>query len=99
VTVKEFLFVKLMEEAAEIQHATAKLLQFGAEQRWIAEGPTNAEQLRTEINDLLAIVDMLEEARFIPQMARRDLMMAMLEKRCKVEAYRKRSEYLGCVQP
>lgn len=46
--------VRATEEAAELQKEVAKALRFGIENRYPAEGPTNAEKIRAELDDLHA---------------------------------------------
>ena len=66
---QEHLYLKLMEECAEVQQRVSKLLQFGPEESQrtaptnlrgdsVPEG-TNRERLQEEINDLVAIVHLL----------------------------------------
>ena len=56
---QEHLMTILTEECSEVQQAITKALRFG-----LNEGRditcTNAERLRAELNDLLAMVEMLE---------------------------------------
>ncbi len=59
----EHLLTILTEECAEIQQAATKILRFGPDEgRDIAaiEYGNNAQRLRYEINDMIAMVEMLE---------------------------------------
>ena len=68
---QQFLLTKLAEEASEIVKASLKSQQFGLELK-LADGDivcTNKQLIHNEINDLLAIVEMLNEEynfQFVP---------------------------------
>ena len=57
----EHLFVCLTEEAAEISQAACKIQRFGPDNSETTTTKTNIEQLTTEINDLVAILELLSE--------------------------------------
>lgn len=57
----DHLLVILMEECAEVQYATSKVLRFGLDDHPPGGGPTNGERLIRELVDLGAVVGMLEE--------------------------------------
>jgi len=60
----EHLLTILMEECAEVQQAASKIKRFGADEgRDIAakEYGNNTERLRYEINDLIAMIEMIED--------------------------------------
>ncbi len=54
----EHLMTILTEECAEVQQATTKALRFGLNEGRDIEA-TNADRLRAELNDLWAVVEML----------------------------------------
>lgn len=54
----DYYFMLLAEEAAEIAQAALKCVRFTPE--YTHEGLTNLERLRTEIADLMTILDLLE---------------------------------------
>lgn len=86
---KEHLLVILMEECAEFQQAIAKVLRFGLFSEY--EGVENLQQIRFELNDILAIIAMLNEESIII-----DMNVEMMErKKEKVEKYLKLSKELG----
>jgi len=60
-TKEEFLLVNLIEECAEIQHAASKAIRFGSNNEYF--GVTNMQKLDEEFNDLLAIIELLKEAK------------------------------------
>ena len=58
----QFLFMKLMEEASEIALIASKINQFGLDSNNNgALDLTNKEELFKELNDLIAIVTLLNE--------------------------------------
>ena len=61
----EHLLTCLMEECAEIQKAAAKALRFGLDDHAPDSGSTNADDISTEIIDLLAVIEMLKEENII----------------------------------
>lgn len=58
---QQLLLTKLAEECVEVAHAALKAQQFGFEDRHPRKIFTKAERLHQELNDLLAIVGMLNE--------------------------------------
>lgn len=92
-TKKEQLLVILMEECAEVSQRASKILRFGLKDSKGSEPGqpyTNEERLLYEVNDLLAVLDMIFEHR--PSYSSP---MAQYEKRKKVEEYLKLSKKLG----
>jgi len=67
--VKEHLLACLAEECAEIAHVCSKSLRFGLEDINPLDptGPNNRDWLVNEINDLAAVVILLQEQKIIPQ--------------------------------
>lgn len=60
-TYEQFLLCKLAEECNEVAQDALKTQQFGFESFHPDTGMTNTEYLTNELNDLLAILEMLEE--------------------------------------
>jgi len=58
---EEYLLICLAEEAAEIQQAITKWLRFGKSDVHPKTGIENVEELRLELQDFIAILDMLAE--------------------------------------
>lgn len=56
------LLICLAEECAEVQHAVAKALRFGLDDGYPGAASTNAQDIAREFADVLAVVEMLEEA-------------------------------------
>ncbi len=64
----EYLLTCLAEEAAEVTQEASKCLRFGATEVYAPIGFSNAERLRREINDLCAIIYLLQsEGIFDPE--------------------------------
>lgn len=87
----EHLLIILAEECAEVQQAATKALRFGLhEQRDL---PTsNYDRLRAELNDIWAVVEMVEHACDVSLEKQYDAIKAKQE---KVEKYLKYSYELG----
>jgi hypothetical protein len=60
-TRQEHLFLKLMEECAEVQHRVSKLLQFGSDEIQEGQSSNNSQRLRAELDDLFSTTRLLEE--------------------------------------
>lgn len=58
----EHLLTCLAEECAEVQQAVSKALRFGMDDGRPESQTTNAQDIARELVDVLAIVEMLEEA-------------------------------------
>ena len=98
-TEREHLFLKLMEECAEVQHRISQLLQFGPDEIQAGKAETNIERLRAETIDLLVVLDMLETAGYIQKISHRDFQTAAINKREKIAKYPELSRSLGTVMP
>lgn len=59
-TSTEHLLVCLSEECAEVQQAIAKALRFGLPNSGHEGTETNLERLNCEVNDLCAVINMLD---------------------------------------
>lgn len=58
---QQFLLTKLAEESSEIAQIALKTQQFGVDEARPGQPRTNAERVYCELDDLLAIVEMLNE--------------------------------------
>jgi len=58
---RDHLLVILMEESAEVTQTCSKALRFGLNDGYPGSGTTNLDDLRTELSQLVAVVNMLEE--------------------------------------
>ena len=62
----EHLLICLVEECAEVQKAVSKSLRFGLSSSHTGSEMTNGEEISHELNDLIAVADMLVTAGAIP---------------------------------
>lgn len=64
----EHLLTCLAEEAGEVAKDVHKSLRFGLNDRNVLkpDGPTNRERLIEELNDFMAVVDMLVQREILP---------------------------------
>tara|TARA_R110000803_G_scaffold206814_1_gene274318 strand:- start:194 stop:484 length:291 start_codon:yes stop_codon:yes gene_type:complete len=95
-TRQEQLLVILMEECAEVSQRASKALRFGLTDPAGTEPGqpyTNQDRLLVEINDLLAILDMMFKSR-----GTYNSPMLQQDKKEKVEKYLKLSEKLGTLK-
>lgn len=103
-TIRQYYLNKLTEECAEISQVVSKQMQFGRDVRWVksmgehSEAPSNGEKLRDEVNDLLAVLDVLEDINELPQISGWKLLEAKNMKRRKMAKYLDRSQRLGQVE-
>jgi len=95
---KEHLLTCLMEECAEIQKAAAKALRFGLDDHAPNSDSTNAEDIAAEVIDLAAVVEMLTEEKFIPNICDIDLKIAIKKKKEKVNKYMDYAKERGTLQ-
>lgn len=97
----EHLLVCLAEECAKVIHCATKALRFGLHEvqsnQPLTSPLTNAERLVVEIVDLLAIIDMLVERGFLPEMIAVDE-IDLRRKKAKVEKFMHYAEQVGTLQ-
>src|SRR5579864_3680049 len=103
-TVHQYSLLKLAEECAEVSQRALKQMQFGKEESQ-AQGPsttkiteTNAQRLRGEVNDLLAVLDCLMDIGELPEIAPWELLQAKGVKKQKLLKYLNYSRSLGKVE-
>lgn len=90
----QLLLVSLNEEANEIGQGVDKILRFGLTDKYPDSGsPTTRDKLIQELNDLMAVVDLLVEECVIPVAWKNADMMR--EKQAKVEKYLQYSKDRG----
>lgn len=94
-TNKQYLLLKLSEECNEVGQMASKNMHFGTEETQTGGIQTNRERLHDEINDLLAIIELLNEEEgfnFTPDPTK------IADKKHKVKYYREYSRSLGLVE-
>lgn len=93
---QQYLLLKLSEEASEISHIVAKTMQFGFNSTNNGALPlTNKEQIFKELNDLTAVVELLNEEcglSYVP------CANAVSLKKEAIKKYRARSQQLDFVR-
>jgi hypothetical protein len=57
----EYLLTKVMEECDEVGQRVAKALCFGLDESQPGQEMTNADRINYELNDLAAVLEMLED--------------------------------------
>ncbi len=88
----EHLLLILAEECGEVAHRASKAMRFGLDETQ-AGHDTNADRLRSEMIDLLAVYDMLCKEGICDPVAHDD--PGLLAKRTQVENYLEYSEECG----
>jgi len=103
-TVHQYFLLKLAEECAEVSQRALKQMQFGKEESQ-AQGPsttkieaTNAQRLRQEVNDLLAVLDCLVDIGELPEISEWGLIQEKGKKKEKLLKYLNYSRSLGKVE-
>ena len=61
----QYLLDKLQEEAAEVIQAVSKIRRFGPHNHHPQRTTTNLQELENELEDLMAIVDRLEQLKYV----------------------------------
>jgi hypothetical protein len=92
---KEYLLTCLSEECSEVSHRISKALRFGLQEIEPEQEFTNAERITTELTDLIAIAELLNEMNLIPTFHNE---YAKNIKRQKVHKYMMYSKKIGVLQ-
>lgn len=96
---REHLLSCLAEECCEVGQRVSKALRFGLDEVQTGQELNNAERIRAEYIDLLAVMRMLVDDGYIEPVTDADL-PAMEDKRAKVEKYIEYARQQGtCVIP
>lgn len=88
----EHLLCCLAEEAAEVAHRVSKALRFGLDETQEGQPLNNAQRIGQEFNDMLAIIELLEEA---GALERSTDTHAIERKKSKVIAFMQYAEQCG----
>lgn len=91
----QYLHLKLSEECNEVGQMASKNMHFGREERQFSDGESNRERLHNELNDILAIVELMNEEEGFDFSPDRD---KIERKKDKVKFYRDYSRSLGLVE-
>ena len=94
-TQDDLTLVVLMEEASEVAQAVSKILRFGFAEVYPKRGFDNAEFLARELDDLLAMAEILRERGLL----RASDPEAIRAKKAKVIHWEAYSELMGRLDP
>lgn len=99
-SIRQFYLLKLAEECSEIAQQAAKQMQFGRNAVSPSTGKVydNAKLLRGEVNDLLAVLDVLMDLGELPEISPEELLAAKNKKRNRIMEYLQHSQELGLVE-
>ena len=96
----EHLLTCLAEEAAEVAHRVSKALRFGLDEVQPGQKLTNAQMIEQELNDLIAVADMLMEFRVLTKPHMIPDFEAQIEaKKARVERFMEYAERRGTLRP
>ncbi len=91
----EYLLACIAEEGGEISQAACKSLRFGLSDKAPYSDSTNSQNIVKEVNDLLAVVEMLnEECRQLSGIGDRDEIQKKKNKVNRFMEYSKKSGHL-----
>ncbi len=108
-TLRQFYLTKLIEECQEVSQRAAKSMQFGPIEAQSQSGisttqnkdqdKTNATRLRDEVEDLLAVIILVEDKTDdLPEIPISDRVSRVIQKVAKIHKYLKYSQELGMVE-
>lgn len=95
-TKQENLLICLMEECDEVSQRVSKALRFGLDERQPMQDYNNSERIEEEINDLFAVIDLLETNGILKADEKR--FEKIEKKKLKLAKYLEYSIKIGCVQ-
>lgn len=93
---REYLMQKLGQEACEVAQMTSKNNEFGMFEVFPDQPLTNAERLHLELDDLMAMIEMLNDECELAYTPNRENIEA---KKRKVNKYYAYSDSLGLINP
>lgn len=91
----EHLLVCLAEECAEVQKAIAKALRFGLSDGYPGAKTTNAQDITAELEDVFALVEMLQEEGVVFSLER----VFIEPKKLRVKHFMEYAEQRGALTP
>jgi NTP pyrophosphatase (non-canonical NTP hydrolase) len=99
-SIRQFYLLKLIEECSEVAQQAAKQIQFGHNVTSPSTDKSydNKALLRGEVNDLLAVLDILIDLQELPEISPVELLEAKNKKRARIREYLKHSQNLGFVE-
>lgn len=99
-SIKQFYLLKLAEECSEIAQQAIKQIQFGHHALSPSTGKRydNTALLRAEVNDLLAVLDVLMDLGELPEISPWELLEAKQKKKARIQEYLRHSQALGFIE-
>lgn len=97
-TKEQYFLTKLAEEASEVAQMAMKCAQFGRDERYQADGPSNYERLIHEINDFRVIVGLLRGRESVTLIDLESYPYNLKAKEAEILKYLKYSQDLGQTQ-
>jgi uncharacterized protein (UPF0147 family) len=89
----EHLLTCLSEECAEVSQRASKALRFGLDEVQPEQPFNNAQRIIAEVNDLIAVIEMLQQANALPRVTR----AAVDEKKRKLAEWMRYSAERGAL--
>jgi hypothetical protein len=83
----EYLLVQAASECNEVAHRITKALHFGLDECQPGQEESNAQRIISEFIDLVAVMDMLDEAGLLSVPSREEAEPAVAAKKAKVEHF------------
>ena len=93
----EHLLSCLAEECAEVAQRVSKALRFGLSEVQPGQPFTNAERIQQECIDLLAVLEMLDDAEVVARSGGRELDDLLSAKKAKIEKFMRYAEEQGAL--
>ena len=98
-SLRQFYLTKLAEECQEVAQRALKSMQFGADEIQKGQQKTNAQRLRDEVQDLLAVIALVENNTFdLPQVSFEERIQTTVQKTEKICKYLAYSQELRMVE-
>jgi hypothetical protein len=88
------LLTCLAEECAEVSHRICKAMRFGLEEIQPGQSLTNAQRIAEELDDLVAVIEMLEDEGLVP---RTGTTQSIERKKAKVRSFMEYAEQCGAL--
>lgn len=92
----QFLLLLLGEEGNEVGKECSKAIRFGLHEKWHLHPLTNADRIRSEVNDMYAVMRLLTQEYGIDFTPDEDAIAAKIE---KIKEYYGYSVQCGQVEP
>lgn len=94
----QYLLAVLMEECAEVSQRASKGLRFTMEEVQPGQDQTNDQRLAGELNDLLAVVELIQDRGFLNDLRGPGAVAAITAKKSKVAKFMQYSRERGTLK-